>query len=393
MRSNIYAGKVALGLLLGATCAFPQAYTVSAKAGAVNYIEGAVSIDGNPLTSSLRNVNVNSNSTLATGPESKAEVLLTPGSFARLGSASSIKMVSTSLVDTEFEVTGGEVIVEVSELENGNSIAVLDHGASVRLKKTGVYRFTAQPALAQVLDGKAEIDTAGRKLDIGKDHEVDLASADAKEHKFSPKDIQDDLYAWSKDRDQYVAAASYSASRSLTPPLYSNAFYGGDYFGGFGINPLFGGWMYAPGWSTYAFIPGYGAFYSPFGYGYYSPYVVGYAPVVYVYPTGTTNGGGTSPTKKPVPVPVNPTHAAIAGIGGAKPVVPGHPEIQPAAFAHVQNGGHLTTGAVHAAVAGGGHSSGGGGGYYGGGGSRTVSVPQPAPAPVSSAHSGGGGHH
>jgi hypothetical protein len=47
-----------------------------------------------------------------------------------------------------------------------------------------------------------------------------------------------------------------------------------------------GGW-YAPGWdwdpyfSCYTFIPGDGIFYSPFGWGFYSPFFVGYAPFGY----------------------------------------------------------------------------------------------------------------
>ena len=113
------AGRVFFGLLTGAVCALPQAYTISAKPGAVNYIEGPVSINGTPLTANAKRVFVNTNDSLETASGSKAEMLLTPGVFVRLGSASSVKMVSPSLADTAIEVTRGEVVVEVSELERG----------------------------------------------------------------------------------------------------------------------------------------------------------------------------------------------------------------------------------------------------------------------------------
>ncbi len=50
--------------------------------------------------------------TLAT-EDARAEVLLTPGVFLRLGSHSSFKMVSNLLSDTRLEVLSGTAIVEV----------------------------------------------------------------------------------------------------------------------------------------------------------------------------------------------------------------------------------------------------------------------------------------
>ena len=52
---------------------------------------------------------------LETG-DGKAEILLTPGVYLRLGSDSSVKMISNSLANTEVTVSQGEAMVEVDEI-------------------------------------------------------------------------------------------------------------------------------------------------------------------------------------------------------------------------------------------------------------------------------------
>src|SRR5205823_11016075 len=85
------------GLLVAAISAMPQAYTVSAKPGAVNYIEGHAFLNGQPLSDKgLRSTFLNANDTLSTDL-GKAEILLTPGVFLRIGDNSEIRMVSPSL--------------------------------------------------------------------------------------------------------------------------------------------------------------------------------------------------------------------------------------------------------------------------------------------------------
>ena len=71
-------------------------------------------------------------------------------------------------------------------------------------------------------------------------------------------------YRWSSLRSSYTAEANVDRAQTYT----------------------MGGW-YAPGWdwdpyfSCYTFIPGDGIFYSPFGWGFYSPFFVGWAPIGY----------------------------------------------------------------------------------------------------------------
>ncbi|HZQ53177.1 MAG TPA: hypothetical protein VFB14_13325 [Bryobacteraceae bacterium] len=283
--------KVVAGLAVTAMYAMPQAYTISAKPGVVNYIEGNASLNGKPVTVKREKPTIlNTDDTLSTGV-GKAEVLLTPGVFLRLGDNSAVRMISPSLTDMQVAVERGEVMLEVDELLKDNHLVVLDHNASTTIEKAGLYRFTAgdQPRAA-VMDGKAVVQLDDRKVDLGKGHET-LLAGNLKSGKFDAKK-EDDLYAWSNVRSRYAAAASYQAANNvgLNSASYGGfGGYGGFGWGGFGFGPWYSpGWYWNSAFNSYAWLPGMGAFYNPFGYGFYAPAVVAYAPVV----TTPIRGGG-----------------------------------------------------------------------------------------------------
>ncbi len=303
---------VLAGMLFTAVYAMPQAYTVSAKPGAVNDVEGHVFLNAKPLPEKgLRSVFLNTNDTLSSDI-GKAEVLLTPGVFLRIGDNTQIRMISPSLVDTQIEVKRGEAMIEADGLLKDNHVTVIDHGATITVDRNGLYRFTADPEpKAAAIDGRLEVFLGEKKFELGKGHELVLADA-AKPEKFDAK-AEDDLYAWSNVRAQYDAASSYQAANSLV----SNNNYGG--WGGYG----FGGW-YSPGWywnsafNGYGWVPGDGAFFSPFGWGFYGGGYLPYAPVVVTpvggWHNGHWTGGGTRTT-----IPVNPNHPPAVGLVTASP--------------------------------------------------------------------------
>jgi len=303
------SSKVLAGLFLAAMYAMPQGYTVSARPGAVNYIEGHASLNGNEISQkTLGKTFLNANDTLSTDL-GKAEVLLTPGVFLRIGENSQIRMVSPSLTNTQVEVTKGEAMVEVADLLKDNNIEILGRGGSMRLEKPGLYRMTADdPPTAAVIEGKAELNYGDRKIDLGKGHQAIIA-ANLKAEKFNAKK-EDDLYAWSNVRSEYDAGASYASARSATVNSYNNGYnntYGGwaGYPGGFG-NGFGPGWYYNGMWNSWAWMPANGYFFSPFGWGFYSPSYIAYAPVVYAPVGGRT-----------APVPVNTKRPPAIAAGGA----------------------------------------------------------------------------
>jgi len=307
----------------------PQAYTISAKPGAVNYIEGKAFRNGKPLSDKgLKSTFLDANDTLSTGL-GKAEVLLTPGVFLRVGENSQISLISPSLTNTQVEVNRGEVMLEATGLVKDQSIQILNHGSSTTISKNGLYRFTANdPPMAAVLDGKASVSLQDHKVDLKKGKQVVLAG-NLKPQKFDAK-MEDKLYAWSNVRSEYGAAATYRVAQSAF-----NA--GSGRWHGFGYNGFSSpGWYWNDGFSSWAWLPGSGAFYSPFGYGFYSPGLVMNAPVVIA--PGLSRNGLTAQ------VPINPNNPAAVGMVTASPWA-NHQAREEAARAMMQSGMRTGSGA------------------------------------------------
>jgi len=192
------AAKVLTGIFLTAACALPQSYTISAKPGVINYVEGNVFVNGKPVSAgAAKAVFVNASDTISTDI-GKAEVLLTPGVFLRLGNNTQVRMVSPSLTDTQLEVKAGEAMIEADNIVKDSRITVLTGGGSLQIDRDGLYRIRGgSDASVAVLEGKANFYNGDRKTDLGKGRELFIAEGKAK--KFDTKK-DDDLYAWSNVR-------------------------------------------------------------------------------------------------------------------------------------------------------------------------------------------------
>jgi hypothetical protein len=308
------AAKVLTGIFLTAACALPQAYTISAKPGVINYLEGSVFLNGKPVSAgSAKAVFMNAGDIVSTDI-GKAEVLLTPGVFLRLGANTQVRMVSPSLTDTQLEVKAGEAMIEADNIIKDSRITVMAGGGSLQVDKNGLFRVRAgEDASVAVLEGKATFYNGDRKTDIGKGKELFIAEGKSK--KFDTKKA-DDLYAWSNVRSEYNAASSYQAAKDINYSSYGGV-WGGYGFGSYGYS----GWLWNSAFNSYSWMPINGAFYSPFGYGFYSPGFIGYAPVIYapIYgyagrPVSGGGGGGTAVAKAPTrAVPVNPVAPPAVG--------------------------------------------------------------------------------
>jgi hypothetical protein len=254
-------GKEFLALL--AILILPVAPAIAASSavpGALNYVEGQVSIAGQPVTSqAVGSVQLEPNQVLQTG-QGRAELLLTPGVFVRLGDNSSLRLISPNLGDTRVELLQGRAIVEVTEIFKDNNLWVMLDGASARLDKEGLYSFDADGRVVKVFDGEASVQANDHEVNLKKDRELALTGPSKTMH-FDAKAqaAQDPLYAWSNLRSEYEAEASMQSARTV--------FVGGSpYWDG-------PGWYWNPYWSMYGFIPGDGIWYSPFGWPFYSPWL------------------------------------------------------------------------------------------------------------------------
>ncbi len=236
------------------------------RPGSINYIEGQVSIGTQSVDpKSIGSAALEAEQSIMT-EQGKAEILLTPGAFLRLGDNTSVEMISPNLTNIQVEVQRGHAIVEVTDVYQENNLRVDLNGATALLLKTGLYDFDADRNLVRVIEGKTEVQENGGQIEVKEGRELYLnASGSLKAEKFDKKKYQDDLYSWSSLRAEYLARANADAAQ-----VYAGG--GGGWIGA--------GWYWNPWYDAYTFIPGSGFLYSPFGFGFYSPGVVFLSPFI-----------------------------------------------------------------------------------------------------------------
>jgi hypothetical protein len=258
---------------------------LSAQSGTVHYTEGTVNLDGRELHPKNGQF-----ATLKPGEElrtenGRAEILLTPGAFLRVGDHSAVRMIDNHLADTRIEVLEGSVVAECDALLKDNAITLLYGGNTIQLAKHGLYRVDTAPEQLRVYDGEAIVETASDELTVKRGKETALDGVLLAE-KFNRK-LGDGLLAWDADRSALLAAASANASQSL---LNNNTSWSG------------GGWGWSPYYGTYTFVPGGGALiYSPFGMQFWSPIMMSYYYTPnYGYSGGQNTSGSTTTSGAPV---------------------------------------------------------------------------------------------
>jgi hypothetical protein len=227
---------------------------ISAKSGMVNYVEGTVSLDGQPVKVKIDNFpSIRNGSELRT-EEGRAEVLLGPGVFMRLGENSAVRMVSNDIMSSRLEFLGGSVIVESAELEKNQSVGFTYKGSSIDLLKKGVYRFDGEPAQISVYDGEARVMNDGQAQVVRRARLLHLDGVAVAE-KFDEKAGGDSTFRWARRRAEYLAVANVSAARSA------------EQYGFWGSN----NWIWNPFFGTFTYLPMGGMYDSFWGYRFWSP--------------------------------------------------------------------------------------------------------------------------
>jgi hypothetical protein len=250
----------------GSDSVHPEKATANpARPGSLNYVEGEASIAGQSLgPEAIGKTELHPGQSLET-QAGKAELLLTPGVFLRIGDNSSATMIAPTLTNTEVRLDRGEAIAEVAELYPENNIVIAEDGAKVRLVKTGLYDFDADHSIVRVYQGEAAVEVNGQSIKVENDQQLAFApDASMRPEKFDGQQAQDDLYQWSSLRSSYLAEANVDSAENNQAP------------DGYGA-----GWDWDPYYGAYTFIPADGIFYSPFGWGFYSPFDVGFAPIFF----------------------------------------------------------------------------------------------------------------
>lgn len=272
-------------------------YVISAKAGGVNFVQGSVSIGRSDGTSGVlvKGDELEIGDVVSTGPDGKAEILLNPGSFVRLGGNSTFRFKTTSLEDLRLELDSGSAILEVFATKEFQ-VRVATPKAKYVLIETGVYRFDVSSdrnASLKVWKGRARLETSDDAIKSGRA----VTSGSLAIAKFD-RDEKDSLDEWSKMRGKDLAKMSSTFQRASLRTSLMSSFIGRRW----NMYNSFGLWVFDPIYGGSCFLP--------FGYGWNSPYGFGYGSyigwynlpsVIYYPPPPTSTGGGSgTPTRGPV---------------------------------------------------------------------------------------------
>ena len=288
---------------------------ISTRSGVVHFFQGTVYLGNQTLTASPgRFPSVPQGGELRTA-EGRAEVLLTPGVFLRMGDGTAIRMIANELSDTRVELLAGSVIVDSTEPSSGTSVTLIYKKWNVHFPEQGVYRIDCDPPRLWVLEGKAEVsaDAHDPALLVGKGMDLPFAAVLVPEK--STNQPQDTLSTWAEGRQQSISTDNAIAANIQDPASIdaSAAGAGGGftYFPALGVPPASAGY-----YSTY----GYPDPYQP---GFSSIYLPGYTFLPLLLGLGRGGGGGMPPVRFPThPTPIGgfPTNP-----GRPTPPSPVHP--------------------------------------------------------------------
>lgn len=236
-------------------------YVISAKAGAVNFVSGNISvvrIDGSRALLQKGEALEAGDKVLT--KDGKAEILLNPGSFVRLAENTEFEFVNTSLDDLAVKLNRGSAIFEIITTKEFQ-IEVSSKDSRFYMLKSGIYRVDVNAegtAKVEVWKGKAQIEDANDTTLKG-GQRVAVGSVQAVVEKFD-RGEKDDFELWSKDRAKQLAKINaklreHEMNRALFSSFSNNPW---NSYNGFGL------WVRDPFSQSYCFLP--------FGYGWSSPY-------------------------------------------------------------------------------------------------------------------------
>jgi hypothetical protein len=223
-----------------------------------------------------------------------AELLLTPGSFLRLGPGSKLRLTAADAQSAHAVLSRGEALLETVDLRRSGAIQIEENGATVAIGKPGLYDFNRKRNDVAVYAGSARLEKNGVHLTLERGQGA--KTRNLRESQAAP-DRAGSLYAWSYLRSQQLSRESAASAQSYPTPR--------DWSG-----PA---WYWDPWAASYTFLSASGHVNGPFGWPFYAPgHSHNYIP--------EHRGGDAYLYGPPVPAPVN---------GGMMPSIPAPPAPAP----------------------------------------------------------------
>ncbi|MDM7921969.1 MAG: FecR family protein [Pyrinomonadaceae bacterium] len=287
----------------------------------MNFIEGdVIRVDAVGKTSRIiKGDTIEVGERVTTGQNGKAEILLNPGSYIRLGSNSTFQFKTTDLEDLQLSLSSGQAVLEVFA-DDDFVVTVDTPGSKFEIIKTGIYTVASADGRSTISVWKGRALVNGNEAEPVKGgREATVSGENSAVAKFD-RDERDSLEEWSKARSKELAKSTTSLKRRDLRGSLLSAYRGGmwDMYSSFGL------WVYDPRFGHHCFLPfGYG-WSSPYGY-YYGMGIWGYGlpwNVYYGYPrfpggntgtpgTGTGSGGGGTTNPPTTNGPMNDRRGSV----------------------------------------------------------------------------------
>jgi hypothetical protein len=293
----------ALTPLLGLP-AFAQT-VISAHSGLIHFSDGSVFLDDQRVEQKTGKFGQMNNGSELRTQDGRVELLLTPGTFLRMGPNSAIRMVSNDLDNTRVELLSGSAVLEEgSDALADTAVTILYNLDEVHIKKPGLYRFDSEPPQVKVEKGEAEVASSGKTVQAGNGNVVALEGKLEARKLLNDSDVNgggDDLDKWNSTRDQSVADSNLDAaaasdlsgvidgwkndpdavlqSLGIAPYPPGMSSYIPPYAYG---SPVYSAGLYGPGLYGAGLGMGYGFGYGPFGLYGASPLALYYGSPLYL---------------------------------------------------------------------------------------------------------------
>jgi hypothetical protein len=214
-RAPVLALSVVAAVCVSCHPAFGQA-VISTRAGLVHFFEGNVYIAGKPLEARLgKFASIPEGADLRT-EDGRAEVLLTPGVFLRVGKNSAIRMIATSLADARVEMLEGSAIVDSQEQNPGTSATLIYKGWTMHQAPKGLYRVDCAPPRVTAREGRLEIAAAdGTPVKLEQGMELSFAAESTPEK--AATGLSDALTTWADGRAESISTDNTIAANIQDP--------------------------------------------------------------------------------------------------------------------------------------------------------------------------------
>src|SRR5246127_949458 len=219
-----------LAVLTSLTVAADGQSVISTHSGVLHFFEGSVYLGEQPLESHPGKFAIVPKGAELRTAQGRAEVLLTPGVFLRLGEGSVMRMVDNDLSHTRVELQSGSAVVDSDEPSSATSVSLLYKHWSVRFREQSVYRIDCEPPRLWVLQGEAEVSTDSPDTpgSVGTGMYMPFAALLLPERAIdSPRDA---LSTWSEGRHQSISTDNAIAANIQDPASMDASISGSDSF-------------------------------------------------------------------------------------------------------------------------------------------------------------------